>query len=426
MKRGLILVILLLLMKIVEGGEVMVLKVDGVINPLISAYIKEGIKKAEELMAECIIIELDTPGGLDQSMRSIIKEILSAKLPVVVYVYPSGARAASAGVFIGISANVLAMSPGTNIGAAHPIDLSGKISDALSEKITNDAAAYIKSIAEKRGRNSIWVQEAVRESKSITESEAFKMRVADLIASDLKDLLIKIDGWKVNGEFGEKILKTKDSHIVFYELRFYQKFLHSISDPNVAYILLMIGFYGIIYELASPGAIFPGVLGAICLLLAFFALESLPINIVGIFLIILGIGLFIAELKTPGFGALATGAIVSLFLGSLMLFSTSSPYFRPQVAINLIIIFVGFTAFFFLFALSYALKALRAKPISGKEALIGKVGVAKDELNLDGIVHIEGEEWGAESEDGIIKEGEKVVVSRIEGLKVIVKKEKRN
>lgn len=205
-------------------------------------------------------------------------------------------------------------------------------------------------------------------------------------------------------------------------MQFHQKFLHAISEPNVAYILLMFGFYGIIYELASPGAIFPGITGAICLLLAFFALESLPVNIVGIFLIILGIGLFIVELKTPGFGASATGAIISLFLGSLMLFSTSNPYFKPQVGMHLIIIFVIFTAFFFLVALSSGIRALRAKPISGKESLIGKIGVAKSSLEPEGIVHVDGEEWTAESEEGIIEQGEKVVVISIDGLKLRVKR----
>jgi len=312
MKKIYIVIILVAMIKPLIANDVIILRVEGVINPLISAYIEKGIKEAESVDAECIIIELDTPGGLDQSMRSIIKAILSANVPTIVYVYPSGARAASAGVFIGMSANILAMSPGTNIGAAHPIDLSGKISGALSEKITNDAAAYIKAIAEKRGKNSEWAEKAVRESISITEREAIEIKVADLIANDLDNLLKKINGKQVKGNFGTKVLQTEKVRKNFIDLKFHQRLLHSISDPNVAYILLMIGFYGIIYELASPGAIFPGVIGGICLLLAFFALESLPINIVGIFLIILGVGLFIAELKTPGFGALATGAIISI------------------------------------------------------------------------------------------------------------------
>lgn len=422
MRRILLIFFLLLSVGCLAAREIVVLEVNGTINPLISAYIEKGIKEAKSIRAECLIIFLDTPGGLDISMRTIIKAILSSDVPVVVYVYPSGARAASAGAFIGISANILAMAPGTNIGAARPIDLSGKISDALSEKITNDASAYIKSLSEKRGRNSEWAEKAVRESKSITENEAVKLNIADFIAKNLSDLLKKLNGIKVTGDFGTKIINTEDAHIQKINLKFHQKFLHSISDPNVAYILLMIGFYGIIYELASPGAIFPGVIGAICLLLAFFALESLPINIVGIFLILLGIGLFIAELKTPGFGALFTGAIISLFLGSLMLFSTSSPYFRPRVGIHLIMIFVAFSAFFFLFALSSGIKALRAKPISGKEYLIGKIGYVKEKLEPTGIVLVEGEDWTAESINGMIEQCEKIIVLEIEGLKLKVKK----
>lgn len=422
MRKIILVLFFILLVEIAHCKEVIVLKVKGVINPIITTYIEKGIKEAEKVNAECIVIELNTPGGLDKSMRDIVEVMLASPVPTVVYVYPPGARAASAGVFIGVAANILAMAPGTNIGAAHPVDISGKLSKEMSEKVANDASAYIKSIAEKKGRNIVWVEKAVKESKSITEKEAVKLKVADLIAKDLSDLLKKIDGKKVKGNFGTKILNTKEVNIKRINLQFPQRLLHDISEPNVAYILLMIGIYGMIYELANPGAILPGVIGGICLLLAFFALESLPINLVGIFLILLGIGLFIAELKTPGFGALVTGAVISLFLGSLMLFSSSGPYFTPQVSLSLIIIFVAFTTFFFLFALSYGIKALRMKITSGKEGMIEKTGITKETLNPYGIVLVEGEDWGAESEDGMIEKGEKIKVTGVEGLKLKVKK----
>lgn len=422
MKKIFFLYIFLFFSISVYSKEVVVLKVKGVINPVIVNYIKKGIEEAERIRAECIVIELNTPGGLDRSMREIVETMLSSYVPTVVFVYPPGARAASAGVFIGVSANILAMAPQTNIGAAHPVDISGRLSKEMSEKIANDAAAYIKSIAEKKGRNIFWVEKAVKESKSITEKEAVKLKVADLIARDLKDLLEKIDKREVKGVFGTKKLNTKGVKIKKIELKFPQKFLHDISDPNVAYILLMIGIYGIIYELANPGAILPGVIGGICLLLAFFALESLPVNLVGIFLILLGIGLFIAELKTPGFGTLATGAVISLFLGSLMLFSSSGPYFTPKVSMSLIITFVAFTSFFFLVAISYGIKALRKKPVTGREVLVGKTGIAKQFLNPYGIVLVEGEDWNAESEEGPIEKNERVKVTGVEGLKLKVKK----
>jgi membrane-bound serine protease (ClpP class) len=406
----------------VYSKEIVVVKVKGVINPIIGNYIERGIKEAEEIRAECVIIELNTPGGLDKSMREIVEAMLSSYVPTVVFVYPPGARAASAGVFIGVAANILAMAPTTNIGAAHPVDLTGKLSKEISEKIANDAAAYIKSIAEKRGKNVFWVEKAVKESKSITAEEAVKLKVADLIAKDLEDLIKKIDGKEVKGIFGTKKLNTKNAKIKRIDLKFHQKFLHDISDPNVAYVLLMIGIYGMIYELANPGATLPGVIGGICLLLAFFALESLPINLVGILLILLGIGFFIAELKTPGFGALATGGAISLFLGSLMLFSSSGPYFAPRVSLSLIITFVAFTTIFFLVALSYGIRALKTKIVSGKEGLVGKIGITKETLNPYGIVLVEGEDWSAESEDGVIEKNEKIEVTKVEGLKLKVKK----
>jgi len=405
--------------------QVDVLKVKGVINPIVSQYVNRGIERAENEGVECLIIELNTPGGLDKSMRTIIERMLSAKVPVVVYVSPPGARAASAGAFIGIASDILAMAESTNIGAAHPVDLGGKITKTMSEKITSDAAAYIRSIAVKRGRNAVWAEKAVRKSLSLSGEEAVKQKVADLSANNLEDLLNKLDGKKVKGSYGIKVLKTKGAKVKEIKMTFQERLLHDISDPNVAYILMMLAIYGLIYELANPGAIFPGVVGGICLILAFFALESLPVNLAGIFLILLGIGLFIGELKTPGIGVFAVGAVISLFLGSLMLFSSSGPYLNISVSLSLIIAFVTFTTFFFLFAVSMGIKALKSKVTSGTEGMVGRKGIAKTNLSPDGMILVEGEDWSAQAEEGEIKIGEEVEVIGVEGLKLKVKKRQK-
>jgi membrane-bound serine protease (ClpP class) len=406
---------------------VYVIKVEGTINPATAEYISSSIKKATEEGAECLVIELDTPGGLLESTRSIVKSILSAEIPVVVFVYPSGARAGSAGVFITLSAHIAVMAPGTNIGAAHPVGIGGMgdTSKVMEQKITNDAAAFVRTIAEKRNRNVKWAERAVRESISSTETEALKDSVIDLIAKDLKDLLDKIDGRKVKINSEEKILRTKDAKVKFVEMNWREKLLALISDPNIAYILLLLGIYGILFELYNPGAIFPGVIGAICLILAFYSLQALPINYAGLALIVLGIILLLLEIKIVSNGLLTIGGAISLLLGSVMLIN--SPFELMQISLTVIITAVALTVLFFLFAIGMALKAQRRKPTTGKEALVGERGIALTKFKpasngwATGQVRVHGEIWKAISQDAI-NPNEEIVVRGVEGLTLKVEK----
>jgi membrane-bound serine protease (ClpP class) len=406
---------------------VYVIKVEGTINPATAEYISSSIKKAMEEGAECLVIELDTPGGLLESTRSIVKSILSAEIPVVVFVYPSGARAGSAGVFITLSAHIAVMAPGTNIGAAHPVGIGGMgdTSKVMEQKITNDAAAFVRTIAEKRNRNVKWAERAVRESISSTETEALKDSVIDLIAKDLKDLLDKIDGRKVKINSEEKILRTKDAKVKFVEMNWREKLLALISDPNIAYILLLLGIYGILFELYNPGAIFPGVIGAICLILAFYSLQALPINYAGLALIVLGIILLLLEIKIVSNGLLTIGGAISLLLGSIMLIN--SPFELMQISLTVIITAVALTVLFFLFAIGMALKAQRRKPTTGKEALVGERGIALTKFKpasngwATGQVRVHGEIWKAISQDAI-NPNEEIVVRGVEGLTLKVEK----
>jgi len=341
----------------------------------------------------------------------------------VVYVAPSGARAASAGVFITLAADVAAMAPGTNIGAAHPVAVGGgKMDRTMADKVVNDAVAYIQSIAEKKGRNVKWAAQAVRESVSIPEKEALKIKVVDLIAKDLKDLLEKIDGLTVEKPRGKIKLATKGLQTNVLEMGFRQRFLAVLSNPNIAYILMMIGMAGLYFELSNPGAIFPGVIGGICLILAFFAFRTLPVNYAGVLLILLGVFLFIAEIKVASYGLLTVGGLVSLTLGSIMLFESPIPALRASLTV--IIPTVLFTAAFFSFAVTMAVKAQLAKPATGAEGLVGEIGVAQTRLSPEGKVFIHGEFWNAYA-DEVIEEREKIRVLKTEGLNLKVEKLKK-
>lgn len=403
-----------------EASEnvVYVLKFSGMINPMSANYITRGITKAEKENAEAVIIALDTPGGLDKSMRTIVQKIMNSSVPVIVYVYPKGARAASAGVFIALASDIVGMSPGTNIGAAHPVDLAGKIA---SKKITNDAAAYIRSIAEKRKRNPAWAERSVTQSVSITETEALSMGITDVIADDISSLLAKIDGKEVSlaGRY-KKILNTKDAKVINIEMSVREKLFNALGDPNIAYVLFMIGTYGLIYELASPGAIFPGVIGGICIILALVAFESLSASLAALFLIILAAILFILEVKIVSHGVLTMGGIISLLLGSLLLFSPQLPYFR--LSITLIIGTVIMTSLFFIFIVSKGILAQKRKVESGFEGLIDKIGEAKTDILNEGRVYVGGEDWSAYTENEKIEKGEKIKVVSIDGIRLKVKK----
>lgn len=401
--------------------EILVLTVDGVIHPPHAEYVIKGIKKAHEIKAEAIVIQLDTPGGLDTSMREIVKEILNSHIPVIVYVSPKGARAASAGAFITLSAHIAAMAPGTNIGAAHPVAMGGeKMDKTMNEKVTNDAVAYIKSIAQQRVRNVEWAELAVRKSISSTETEALKKGVIDMISDDLQSLVKEINGKRVKTVVGEKTLSTKDVKINEMKMNFRERLLNFLSNPNIAYILLMIGIYGIIFELSNPGAIFPGVIGAISLLLAFYSLQTLPINYAGAGLILLGIILFILELKFTSYGLLTLGGIICFVLGSIMLFDTANPLFKLSLSVIIPVTIV--TALFFVLLLRLAYKAHKRKPVTGVEELIGLKGVAKTDIDRrSGMVMVHGELWQAISEKEIKKE-EEIIVEEIRGLTLKVRK----
>ena len=393
---------------------VYLLSVDGTINPALSDYIIKGIEEAEQNKAACVIIRMDTPGGVVTTTKTIIKEMINAKLPVVVYVAPSGSSASSAGALITVAADVAAMAPGTNIGAAHPVAGGGQeIGESMSEKIINDLTAYIRSIVVKKGRNAEWAEQAIRESVSITAKEALHIKVIEIIADSLPDLLEKLHGRQVEKEGRNFTLETKGAQIekILPGLRF--KILDVVANPNIAYILMMIGGIGIMMELYNPGLIFPGVVGGICLLLSFFALQVLPVNYVGIMLIILSVILFILELKIASFGLLSLGAIISLTLGSIMLFDTGETAMR--VSWSVIIPMVSMVSAFFIFALGLVVKAWLKQPRTGKQGLIGEVGVALTNLDTEGKVAIHGEYWNANS-DGHILKGEKVRVIRVDDL----------
>ncbi|MEA2022274.1 MAG: nodulation protein NfeD [Candidatus Caldatribacteriota bacterium] len=397
------------------------LQLNGIINPITSQYVINGIEGAEKESAECLILQLDTPGGLDTSMRDIVKKMLNTSVPIVVYVSPPGSRAASAGVFITLASNIAAMAPGTNIGAAHPIVISEKqIDEEMKAKMVNDAAAYIKSIAENRGRNAEWAEKAVRESISITEQEAIEQGVIEFIASDIDELIKIINGVRVTTPSGKKVLNTKEAEMITVKMSFKDLFLHSLSNPNIAYIFLFIGIYGILGEFSNPGTFFPAIVGGICLILAFISFQSIPINMGGLLLIIFGILLFVIEIYTPTFGILTAGGVTSLILGSFMLPKSTAPFLR--ISIGLIISMSVATACFFIFALSKGLKIQWKKPVTGKESLIGKIGISKTILNPKGSIFVHGERWQASTKGESIKEGEDVKILEVKGLVLLVKK----
>jgi membrane-bound serine protease (ClpP class) len=405
-----------------QGNFIYLLKVDGVINPASAGYIIKGIEKAEQEGASCLVIEMDTPGGLMESMRSIVKRILTAQVPIIVYVAPSGSRAGSAGVFITLAAHIGAMAPGTNIGAAHPVQMGEKeMNKEMEEKILNDTVAYIRTIAKQRGKNEQWAEKAVRESVSAKEDEALKLGIIDLVSPNLEDLVSKVDGRRIELSSGNVVtLKVKGLDIKTFKMSFRHQFLSIISNPSIAYILLMLGFYGLLYELANPGAILPGVIGGICLILAFFAFQMLPVNYAGVALILLGVILFIAEVKITSYGMLSVAGVISLLLGSIMLIDSPAEFLRISF-VNVILPVVLVTAAFFLFALIMIVRAHRRRPTTGREGLVGGLGVAKTDLKPEGVVEIRGELWNAEAEE-TIKAGEKIQVETIEGMKVKVKK----
>ena len=422
---------LILIVLIIAGGSLSygendkpvfdIVTVNAAITPAVATYIIKSIDQSYAEGSAGLIILLDTPGGLDLAMRDIIKELLNSRVPVIVFVYPSGARAASAGVMITMASNIAAMAPGTNIGAAHPvaIGMGGKMDETMAEKVVNDAVAYSKGIAKKRGRNSKWVERAIRKSESVTAEEALKLNIIDFVANDVSQLLAKIDGKTVLLPSGEVLLNTKGAIINEKKMGLRERILTTLSDPNIAYLLLMIGLAGLYFEFAHPGAILPGVIGGISLILAFFALQTLPVNFAGVLLIIFGIILFIAEIKIVSHGMLTIAGVISLVLGSLMLFESPIPALR--VSLKVMVPTIVITTLFFVAVIGLAIKAQMRKPATGVEGMIGEKGDAVTSVHEDGKVFIKGERWNAYSKN-MIDEGEKIEVVGIKGLRLEVKK----
>jgi membrane-bound serine protease (ClpP class) len=398
--------------------EIYVLNASGPVNPGLVDFLATGIEKAEKDRAAVVVIALDTPGGLADSMREIVKSIFGSPVPVVVFVSPGGARAASAGVMITMAADVAAMAPGTNIGAAHPVGLGGKdIDESMTEKVINDMVAYSSSIAVRRGRNAEWVEKAVRESVSITASEALKQNVIDLVAEDLDDLLRQLEGREVPGK-GR--LSLAAARVTVLEENFRTKVLRTISNPNIAYILLMIGMAGLFFELSHPGAIFPGVVGGIAIVLAFFAFQTLPVNATGILLIILAVIFFVMEIFVASYGLLSIAGIGSLLLGSLMLFEGEKAGVRLSwtVLVPTVVMVSGF----FIAVAGLVVRTHLSKPITGANGLVGEIGMVKMALAPHGKVFVHGELWNAHA--GVpVAVGARVRVVAVRGLLLEVEPE---
>jgi membrane-bound serine protease (ClpP class) len=394
--------------------------IDGSINPAVDDFIRESIGRAKSNGARALVIQLDTPGGLLSSTRTIVKEILGAPVPVMVYVAPSGAGAGSAGVFITLAAHIAAMAPGTNIGAAHPVAGGGQeVKGVMGEKIENFVASFSETIARQRGRNAEWAIQAVRKSVSITEKEALKQNVIDIVAKDINDLLKQAEGRKVDVDGRLQTLSLKDVEVIRHEMNLKDRVINIIADPNIAYLLLMAGILGLYMEFSHPGVIFPGVAGAICLILALISLQLLAFNHAGLVLILLGIALLIGEAFMPSFGVLGIGGVISLALGSFLLFDTQD----STIGVDPSIIFTAVaTMASFVLAISYLVyRSQKAKPTLGFDGMLGEIGDVREKLNPAGKVFVRGELWNAEA-DGEIDMGEKVEIVGYQGLNLKVRR----
>ncbi len=421
-------ILLLLVASFVSGvraqnDTVVVITIEGTVNPVLLDYVERGIEEAERTGAQALIIQIDTPGGLYDTTLELIQLILGSRVPVVVYVAPAGARAASAGFYLLQSGDIAAMATNTVTGAATPIQLGEEgeveVSDELQAKILNDASAQIRELAREHGRNEEWAERAVREGVSATATEALEMNVIEIIAPTLENLIVQLDGREVTLMNDQVItLHTRDAAIIDTPMRTVERFLYTIADPNIAYILLSLAMLGIMAEIFNPGLIFPGIVGGICLLLAFFSLGVLPVNYAGILFIVLAFGLFIAEVLTTTFGLFTAGGIISLVIGSLILFQGAPPIFRvdPWLIATVTIVLAGA----FAFILHRAIAAHRKQAGTGREELIGKIALVKTALNPEGTVYYRGERWNAVSESGEVKAGEQVIIDRVDGLTLFV------
>ena len=426
MSRRIGAIFFVLLAPAIAAAEVRKITLNAPIHPITSEYVVGAVRDAERANARLLVIGLNTPGGLDTSMREIIEAVVNAKIPIAAYVSPSGARAASAGFFIGVACDVFAMAPGTNTGAAHPvgISLTGQSMDkTMEDKVTHDAASYIKTLASKRGRNVAMAEDAVRKSLSYTEEEALKGGLIDLIAKSDRDLIERLDG-KVLKRFDgtESTLDLAGEAVVEVPMSFRQRFLLTISNPNLAYILLMIGLLGLYFEFANPGAVLPGVLGGISLLLAVFAFQILPINYVGLLLIVLAVALFVLEVKVHSYGVLSIGGIVAMIIGSMMLIDSPVPELRPSLRL-IVPVAIGISLVC-IFLVTLVIRAQARRAVTGREGMVGEIGTARTDLAPTGKIFVHGELWEAES-DQPVRMGERVRVVEVEkSLKLKVKKER--
>ncbi len=424
MKKLIIIGALILLLPLGSFSSILKITIDAPIHPVTSEYIQNAIDRAERENVRLVIMVLNTPGGLDSSMREIIERILSSEVPIAAYVSPNGARAASAGFFISVACDLFVMAPGTNTGAAHPVGVSitgQQMDETMSDKVTNDAVSFIKSIAEKRGRNTKMSEDAVRESASYTETEALNGKLIDLIAQDVSEIIDHFDGKTIKRfDDKEQLLELRGEQVIELPMSARQKFLLTISNPNLAYILLMLGLLGLYFEFSNPGAILPGVLGGISLLLAIFSFQILPINYVGLILILLAIGLFILEIKVQSYGILSVGGIIAMVIGSIMLIDAPIPELRPSLKF-IIPVAIGLSLIF-LFLIFIAVRALANRVHTGKEGLVGEIGVAQTDLTPKGKVFVHGELWNAEADQEISKGEDVKVIEVLTNLKIKVTK----
>lgn len=429
MRRHIFSIFLLLLLLSAMGTaqeRIMRIAIDGSINPASAKYVRDALREASDEQMHAVIVRMNTPGGLLQSTRDIVSDFLEIDIPIIVYVAPGGAQAASAGAFITMAAHIAAMAPGTNIGAAHPVTIGegeSNIADSSNiplTKATEDAAAFARSIAEARGRNVEWAELAVRGSASITEREALDLNVIDLVANDDEDLLSQLHGWNLVLKGDSVVLNTQNASIVQRDMTFQQKILDLLSNPNIAYLLLMFGIYGLFFELYNPGTIFPGVVGGICLILAFYSMNTLPVNYAGLALILFSIILFILEIKVVSHGLLSIGGVIALFFGSIMLIDTPPGLEFMQISLTVILTITACTTAFFLFVIGKGIAAMRRQASTGTEGMVGERGVVLEDIAPLGVVAVHGERWKARCKEGDISAGSVVVVRHVNNLELLV------